>query len=130
MSLVPSIAGSASRVPGVPILGSLLELRRDAVGLALRVARDFGEVAEVRVGLFTRLVANSPAAAHEVLVEKADAFVTGALLGIFAGPLFGDGLLTSNGDVHRKQRRMTAPAFVPKRVVHHADVMVEKALQA
>jgi cytochrome P450 len=69
---------------------------------------------------------SSPALAHEVLVEKEDAFVKGQGLSLFARPLLGKGLLTSEGDFHRKQRRLLAPAFVQKRIAAYADVMAAR----
>ena len=46
---------------------------------------------------------------------------TGANLKTFLG----DGLLTSDGDFHRQQRRLVQPAFHEKRVESYADVMVQ-----
>jgi len=43
--------------------------------------------------------------------------------------LLGDGLLTSNGDVHLRQRRMMQPAFHRERIEGYGDRMVEHALR-
>jgi len=114
------------RVPGLPLIGSLLDFRRDRFSLALRVARQQGELAELGMGFFKLLMVSSPAAAHEVLVEKADAFKKSAGLSIFAKPLLGEGLLTSEREVHKRQRRMMAPVFAHKRIAGYGDVMVAK----
>ncbi len=127
---LPPLASAPARVPGRPLLGSLLEFRSDRFGLALRVARDHGELAEVRMGFFKILMASSPRVAHEVLVDQEDAFVKSAGLSIFARPLLGDGLLTSEYAEHRRQRRMMAPIFAHKRIAGFGDVMVDKALRA
>jgi cytochrome P450 len=116
----------APRVPGLPLLGSLLDFRRDRFGLGLRIAREHPEVAELKMGFFTLLMASSPRVAHEVLVEKNDAFVKSAGLAVFARPILGDGLLTAEREVHKKQRRMMAPVFAHKRIAAYGDVMVEK----
>jgi cytochrome P450 len=118
------------RVPGLPLIGSLLDFRRDRFGLALRIARDQGELARMTMGFFNLLMISSPAAAHEVLVEKADAFKKSAGLSIFARPMLGDGLLTSERDVHKRQRRMMAPVFAHKRIASYGDVMVQKTESA
>jgi cytochrome P450 len=52
------------------------------------------------------------------------------LLRIIARPLLGDGLLTSEGDVHRTRRKLVAPAFAHQRVSRYADVMTEQTLAA
>jgi cytochrome P450 len=105
----------------------LLDFRRDRFGLALRIARDQGDLAQMTMGFFDLLMVSSAEGAHEVLVEKADAFKKSAGLSIFARPLLGDGLLTSEREVHKRQRRMMAPVFAHKRIAGYGEVMVEKA---
>jgi cytochrome P450 len=41
--------------------------------------------------------------------------------------LLGDGLITSEGAFHMRQRRIAAPAFHRQRIAAYADVMVERA---
>jgi cytochrome P450 len=41
--------------------------------------------------------------------------------------LLGQGLLTSEGDLHRRQRRLVQPAFHRQRIASYASVMVEHA---
>jgi cytochrome P450 len=124
--MVAAVSTSTPRVRGVPVLGSLLDFRADRFGTLLRIAREHGDAAWVRLGFFDRLVVSSPELAHELLVEKEDAFVKGQGLSIFARPLLGRGLLTSEGDFHRKQRRLLAPAFVQKRIAAYAAVMAAR----
>ena len=118
---------SISRVAGNRLLGSLLDFQRDRIGFSHRLAREHGEVAVTRMGLWPLTFVSSPRLAHEVLVENSDAFVKSAGLAIFARPLLGDGLLTSEHDEHKKQRRMMAPLFAHKRIAGYADVMAERA---
>jgi cytochrome P450 len=82
----------------------------------------------MRMGLVPITMLSSPALAHELLVEKPDAFVKSAGLSIFARPLLGNGLLTSERDVHKRQRRMMAPLFAHKRIASYADVMQDRTL--
>lgn len=117
-------------VPGAPVLGNLRELKRDRFGLQLRVARDVGAVARVRVPLKEILMVTDPQVAHAVLVEHESAFMKGPGLSIFARPLLGDGLLTSEGAVHKKHRRMLAPLFVHKHVAAYADTMASLGEQS
>jgi len=115
-----------SQVRGRPVVGSLLEFRADRVALLRRIARDHGDVARMKLGFFPILIVSSGPVAHEVLVEKNDAFVKSAGLSIFARPVLGDGLLTSEHAVHKRQRRMMAPVFAQKRIAGYGDVMVDK----
>ena len=77
-------------VPGLPLIGNLLEMRRDLVGFLVRIAREHGDVARARQGLFDLVVISGPGPMHEVLVEKNDAFVKSYALSVFARPLLGD----------------------------------------
>src|SRR5918993_640367 len=44
-------------------------------------------------------------------------------------PLLGDGLLTSEGDLHRRQRRLIQPAFHHAQIRGYARVMAEEAVR-
>ena len=121
-------AATLSSVPGDFVLGNLLDFRRDRFAFSHRVARDHGDLAKTRLGFVRLLLVNSPALAHEVLVEKNDAFVKSAGLSVFARPMLGNGLLTSERDEHKRQRRMMAPIFAHKRIAGFADVMRDRAI--
>lgn len=122
-SFVPRI----THVPGHPILGHLLAFRNDRIGFQHDLARR-GDIARLRVGLFKVTMLSAPELAHELLVEHQDAFMKSPGLSLFARPLLGDGLLTSEGTAHKKQRRMMAPVFVQKNVAAYAEVMSERTL--
>ena len=121
------IDASIPRVPGVPLFGNLLDFREDRARLLVRIAREFGDIASVRIGFFTAVVVSAPELAHQVLVEHEDAFVKAPGLSIFARPLLGNGLLTSEKAFHRRQRRMMSPMFIHKRIAHYAEVMASRA---
>ena len=87
-----------------------------------------GDIAKLRVGFFRVTMLSSPELAHELLVEHPDAFMKSPGLSLFARPLLGDGLLTSEGAVHKKQRRMMAPVFVQRNIAAYAEVMSQRAL--
>lgn len=130
MSATASVSSGSrvsSRVPGSFLLGNLVDFQRDRIAFSHRIAREHGEVAEMRMGFVPVNVVSTPALAHEMLVEKADAFVKSAGLAIFARPLLGAGLLTSEHGEHKRQRRMMAPLFAHKRIAGYADVMAERA---
>jgi cytochrome P450 len=114
-------------IPGVPLFGSLLDVRRDRIAWQHRVAREHKDIARARMGLFTAMIISSPELVQELLVERADCFHKSQGLSVYARPLLGNGLLTSEDDEHKKQRRMMAPAFAPKRIQAYADIMAERA---
>jgi cytochrome P450 len=118
------------RVRGLPIVGSLLDVRRDRIGWQHRVAREHGDIARFRSGVFRGIVVSAPALAHQVLVEKADAFVKSFGWSVWARSLLGNGTLVSEHAFHDRQRRMLAPAFAPRRIEGYGAVMVERAERA
>src|SRR2546423_1856840 len=122
----------ATALPRAPTLSLLdrLRLRRgDRVAALIDVPRRHGDVARLPWwgGLIKANVVSSPEVAHGVLVAQADAFGKGYGLSYFARPLLGDGLLVSEGDVHRRQRRLMAPAFVHRRIAEYATVIGARA---
>ncbi len=70
------------------------------------------------------LVANCPEAAKHVLLDKVDNYVKSSLARQLLKPL-GRGLLTSEGELWRRQRRTVAPAFHPRRLESLTPAMVE-----
>jgi cytochrome P450 len=124
----PFLVPPKPRVPGLPLLGHLLQFRRDRFGLLVDIGKEERDLVSMRMGFFGILMASSGRLAHEILVEKADAFIKSRGLSVFAKPLLGDGLLTSEHDVHKRQRRMMAPVFAHKRITSYGDVMVDKTL--
>lgn len=112
---------------GLPVVGNLFEMRRDIVAFMTRVAREHGDVAWARQGIFKLLIVSGPEAAHQVFVDQAESFRKSYALSVFARPMLGDGLLTSEQEAHRVDRKRLAPAFAHKRVAAYADVMVARA---
>ncbi len=111
---------------GLPLLGSLLAFRRDPLGFVTRGAREYGDVVRYSLGGHPVFLLVHPELIKEVLVTRQHDFVKGR--GIqWAKRFLGDGLLTSEGEQHRRQRRLSQPAFHQARIAGYAKVMVEYA---
>lgn len=93
---------------------------RDPAGFLLRIAREQGDIARFRLGAHGAVLLSHPDMIRAVLVDHADAFRKGNLMQR-ARRLLGDGLLTSEGDVHHAQRRRIQPAFTRTRVAAYAS---------
>jgi cytochrome P450 len=130
MAAVPTAAVTprvVPQVPGVPLFGNFLEMRRDRSKLGLRLAREYGDAAWLRIGPLRVLMLASPELVKDFLVDKDEFFIKAPGLSYFARPLLGNGLLTSEHDFHRKQRRMMGPMFVHKHIASYAQTMAERA---
>jgi cytochrome P450 len=114
-------------VPGSPLLGVLPALRRDRIGLFSRVARTYGDIARARVFRRRIYILSGPELIHAALVEKSAAFVKGPGISVYGKQLLGKGLLISEHELHRRQRRMMAPAFVQRRIAEYAQAIVERS---
>jgi cytochrome P450 len=66
----------------------------------------------------------NPEAVRQILVEQAANFYKGALIKRNAGPLIGEGLLISEDEMHKRQRKLIQPAFHHQRIAAYAEIMV------
>jgi cytochrome P450 len=120
---IPSVGG------GVPLFGNLFELRRDRLAVLGRAAAR-GDLTLARLGPVPVALASSAELAHQILTEQADAFKKSPGLARFARPMLGEGLLTSEDDLHARQRRLLAPAFQHRRIAAYGAAMVALAEHA
>jgi cytochrome P450 len=109
--------------------GHLFQFRRDPLGFLERNARDLGDIFYFRVGPQHAYFLNHPDYIKDVLVTNQAAFMKGRALQR-SKRLLGEGLLTSEGDFHRRQRRLAQPAFHRQRIAGYGDVMVQYAESA
>ena len=111
---------------GKLIAGNLLEFRRDPTGFLLNAALEYGDVVYLKFGPQQIYLINSPDYIRDVLVTNNRNFIKSRGLQM-AKRFLGEGLLTSEGDFHRRQRRLAQPAFHKQRITAYAHVMAEYA---
>lgn len=90
------------------------------------MAATYGRMARYRIGPSTIVLVNEPEFIREILVVQPQNFIkerTQKRMKI----LLGEGLITSDGETHRQQRRIVAPAFHRQRIQAYGAVMVERA---
>ncbi|HYU91989.1 MAG TPA: cytochrome P450 [Actinomycetota bacterium] len=114
--------------PELSRLAALRAFRRDPIGL-LSQAANFGDVAYLKLPRFPAYLLNHPDLVHDVLVTGSQKFMKGPTMQA-AKLVLGESLLTSEGDDHRRQRRMIQPIFHRDRIEGFADAMVERAARA
>src|SRR5467141_5461267 len=88
------------------------------------IAREYGDIAGLRILNFKTIFVNHPDLIEEVLVTNARLYSKGRVLRANRH-VFGEGLLTSEGDFWLRQRRLTQPAFHRARIASYAATMVE-----
>jgi cytochrome P450 len=125
------IAANGNRVPpgpkGLPVLGMALDLLRDPLTLMRNVAREYGDVVRIPVVLQSRILVNHPDYIQQVLLLQQAKFHKSTLTKETTGRLLGQGLLISEGDFWRRQRRLAQPAFHRQRINEYAPTMIECA---
>jgi len=114
--------GPRSLVPG----RRLLRFGRDRLGFLEHVAQTYGDVAYFADAGARLAFVNHPDLVRDVLVTQAKQFTKG--IGLERSKLLlGEGLLTSEGATHLRQRRLMQPAFHRERVAAYGAVMADHA---
>lgn len=120
--LPPEIKGSL-------IQGVMPEFNRDMLGFIER-GRDHGDVVRMRFLYLTAYFLYHPDDIEYVLSTNAKNFIKSrSVRSPFFQRLVGNGLLTSEGEFWRRQRRLAQPAFHRQRISGYGVVMVEYAEQ-
>jgi cytochrome P450 len=112
--------------PSSLVWGHLPEFRADRLDFLANAAREFGDVASLRLGPKRMYLLSHPDLVEDVLVHKNRIMHKHFALRS-ARPSLGEGLLTSEGDFWRRQRRLAQPAFHRDRIAAYGDVMVAYA---
>jgi cytochrome P450 len=111
-------------IPELPLVGSLMAYIKDPFNFNLRMLHDCGDIAKFHYGPFPVIIINAPQLAHSVLVEHTYDFDRGVSVYNAFYPMVGRGLFTSEGELHRQQRKLLAPSFQPRHITGYADTMV------
>lgn len=106
--------------------GSLRERRNESLDFLLRMHREYGDVVQWRMGPVNRVLSlANPEHVKHVLVEHVGRYTKGVGAQRLSSML-GNGLLTSEGDFWKRQRRLAQPAFHRERLVRMVGMMGEE----
>lgn len=117
-----SIPVARARYPGE----FALAMRRDVLAVFTRLKAEYGDVVRLPMGGRTIFLLSHPDHARDVLVTHQRNFKKGRALE-HAKLLLGEGLLTSEGEHHLRQRRLMQPAFHRQRISAYGETMVRYA---
>src|SRR5271157_3238827 len=112
-------------VKGVPLLGSFFDMRRDALGFMTRGLPKYGDVVRIRVGPMEAYVVSHPDDVEYVLRGNHRNFIKNKGTRKVLSEALGQGLLTSEGELWRRQRLLTQPAFQLDQIEKYSVVMVD-----
>jgi len=113
--------GPRSRYPGQ----FLVNLATDKLSLFGAMARN-GDVSQIMLGPQRVALLSHPDDIQTMLVSKQKSFVKGRALEV-TKVLLGEGLLTSEGEHHLRQRRLIQPAFHKERLASYGAAMTDLA---
>jgi cytochrome P450 len=115
---------------GVPLLGSLFDLKTDSLGTYLRAQQQHGDVVRITAGppgLRAELYCVfSAEGAQQVLASESANFRKDNPFYQEVRDSFGNGLLTSQDEDYLRQRRLVQPLFTRRRVDGYADAVAEE----
>jgi cytochrome P450 len=116
------VPGPTSWVPGA----AFMKFRRDPLAFFTETQRTYGDVARFAFGPQQFFLVSHPDWIEDVLVTSAKKFHKGVALQR-AKRLLGEGLLTSEGQAHLRQRRTIQPLFHRQQVQRFAAAMITHA---
>src|SRR6202162_6512188 len=114
--------GPRARFPGY----MMLQFLRRRLPFMVESAEKYGDIVFFKVGNERIYLFNHPDVIGDVLVTNQKSFVKSGAL-VRAKRVLGEGLLTSEGEYHLRQRRLAQPAFHRDRIAAYGRSMVEYA---
>ncbi|MGW5259506.1 cytochrome P450 [Microbispora sp. NPDC004025] len=121
--------GAQVAPPGPPVTATprlFLQLVRDRLGMLTSATAAYGDAVRLTIGPKSIYLFNHPDHAKHVLADNSAAYHKGIGLAE-AKRVIGDGLLTSEGEVWRAQRRTVQPMFQNKRIARQDTVIAGEA---
>src|SRR5215831_5159506 len=105
-------------------LGSLPEFAGDILGFFTGCVREYGDVVRFRIPGYETFLLQNPRDIETVLLTQRSNFVKHSFFWRHVTGIFGNGLLTSEGDFWLRQRRLAQPAFHRERVASYGAAML------
>ncbi len=110
------------------LLGNLREFQTNPLKYLIKLREDYGNFVQFRLGPFQKFyLINDPELIKEVLVTKQQSFVKSKDIQTLKA-VVGEGLLTSEKETHRKQRKLIQPSFKRTHINSYGEDMIDTTL--
>ncbi len=111
---------------GYPIVGVIPMIGKDILGFFMRMTEDYGDIVRLKLGPKTFYLVNHPDGLKQVLQDNNRNYRKGYDQ---AKPLIGEGLVSSEGEFWRRQRRLVQPLFHRRRIGGFAETMIASSYE-
>jgi cytochrome P450 len=110
--------------PGLPLIGNMAQFARNPINFLTQIKQTYGDVAAFSLMGSKGVLLSQPQDIERVLLETGKRY--GKFRPSFAlRTVLGNGLVTSEGDFWKRQRKLIAPAFHHQSIKRYGDQMVE-----
>ncbi len=123
----PAITRRPPGPRGLAVLREVRRIGRDPLGVYADAWRDYGDLVGACLGPWDVLLAFHPDAVRHVLHDRHALYHKQNLDYRLLKPILGEGLVTSDGELWRRQRRLIQPSFQRQRIAAFAGLMTARA---
>jgi len=99
------------------------EYGKDPIGFLMGCAKEYGDIVSFHLGEMQTCFITNPKLIEEVLCDR-NAFIKGEDYQIL-DDIFGKGLVTSDGELWKSQRKLIQPLFLQERINNYAEIMIK-----
>jgi cytochrome P450 len=115
----------APLVKGWPIAGVAWQMRVDPLGTMTRGMAELGDTVRLKLGPYRATLFRNPEHIKHIFVDNAANYSKQTRGYEKSKLVLGEGLVTSEGELWQRQRRIAMPAFARQRVIGFAGVMTD-----
>ena len=126
-TFAPAIPHRPPGPRGWALLRAVRRVGRDPLGLYVDAQREYGDVVGARIGPWDTILAFHPDAVQHVLHDRHALYHKDNADYRLLKPILGEGLVTSNGELWRRQRRLIQPSFHRQRIAAFGPLMAARA---
>lgn len=118
---------SIPTLPGLPVLGGLLDFRRNEIQLYERMYARYGDISRVQLTSVSLVMLFSPSYVAQLADQDYTCLEKAPAIQHFLAPVLGRGLLSAPTAAHRQQRMRLAPLFQHRHLDRYTATMATTA---